>query len=248
MVYRITKHSDELYHYGVLGMHWGIRRYQNYDGTRLKDGKTVVNRSKMSVKDTIPMGQGGKATGTARLAANAGGTQGDNKSGKMFEPSVKQGKGKDNISPAQGIAKGVRDTARDSKDVVDFVEKHDPKLNAKKEAEASKRSKEAKQMSDQELRDRINRIKMEREYVSLTSKEVDSGYKKTKEILDVVGDVAGIAFSLIGIYTMLKRAALFMRILILMWLLLLTVLMKLLPMMDLPSMTSMTITLSIMAS
>lgn len=40
--------SNELYHHGVKGMKWGVRRYQNYDGTYTKRGLERYNKAEES--------------------------------------------------------------------------------------------------------------------------------------------------------------------------------------------------------
>jgi len=54
-----------LAHYGVKGQKWGVRRYQNKDGTRIKRAKEMV---KKAGKSAVIGAAGGVAAGAVTLA------------------------------------------------------------------------------------------------------------------------------------------------------------------------------------
>ena len=47
----LTQTDNELYHHGIKGMHWGIRRFQPYQpGAKVKGGKEVGAATKVKQK------------------------------------------------------------------------------------------------------------------------------------------------------------------------------------------------------
>lgn len=154
-------------------MHWGIRRFQPYpDGHR-----------------------GGKVVGQAARRKKKKGSG-------LLDPTIKQGKGKDNISPAEKATRETRNAADNSASALRKIGKSKTDINrAKGNPELEKK---IKSMSDQELSQAIRRIELERRYRDLNTTTIKNGYEKAADILDVAGDVAGIAVAAASIATLMK--------------------------------------------
>ena len=219
-MYKITVGPNELYHYGVMGMRWGVRRYQNYDGTRIgTGGKPVIDKAKQAgegFRNTIVGGQGGKAKGLERLAAtaqspasaNASSEDSNSKKSKaesILGPSVKRGKGKDDGSVAQEATKHLLEINRANKEIIKTAKESDPKVKEAQQKQEQSLSQKAKKMSDKELRDSINRIKMEREYVSLNRKETETGYDKALDIMNKAEPFLKVAAEVAGLVLLLYK-------------------------------------------
>lgn len=116
-------HSNELYHHGIVGMKWGVRRYQNLNGSL-----TAAGKRKYGTKTNF-----------------------------------------DKVQRAKNAA--------------------DPK---KMKAKTKSKEKTVKDMSDDELRRMINRIKMENEFASLTTKQMFNGQKFINTALNKVVATAAI--------------------------------------------------------
>ena len=56
-------YEDYLQHHGIKGMHWGIRRFQNKDGTSTSAGK--ARRKKLAKRVAIGVGTAAAVAGTA---------------------------------------------------------------------------------------------------------------------------------------------------------------------------------------
>lgn len=169
--------NGELYHWGVKGMKWGVRRYQNKDGTLTNAGKKryADNESDESVS------VGNKGTGGEKNKTS--------KFNKAFEPSIKGGKDKPNISPAEKI----------TKESYKITEESAALLNSMNRLQNAKTGSPTKTMTNQELQEAINRLTLEQRYDSLTSAQTSRGMTYVNETLSTIGSAVTIAGAIAGI-------------------------------------------------
>lgn len=210
--------NGELYHHGIKGQRWGVRRYQNKDGTLTNAGKKRrkqrnddvstlsdkelrdrVNRMNLekryvnlSKDDPARRGRGfDTASKVATTGANATNLYRNvnelNNTNSPYANAANQG---------FNAASRTLSTAKKVKNITD--DKHAEKQAARR----------AKELSDDELRDIVNRMDLERQYSSLKQDDVERGRLRATEVLDVVSDVAAISASIVGIAVGLKKLGL----------------------------------------
>lgn len=186
-IYIVKDSPNELYHHGIKGQKWGIRRYQNKDGTLTDAG----------------------AKRYARDAREQGYDRYDSQSGTYYKTSKKNGRSDLKVD-ASRYAK--EDTER-TKKLVDSTRQMNENLkNANQNSinQANRRNKKNRMdlssMTDQELRQQINRELLERQYNDVfNEKKVSRGREFATSVLNTTGSVLAITSSALSIALAIKE-------------------------------------------
>lgn len=169
-----VKHS-ELYHHGVLGQRWGVRRYQNSDGTLTAAGRRRLQGSGISSDENsrVSSDNSGRARGAIhQTVAN------DYKNASA---------GLQSASNAARAASSINDRAAGRK-----------QAKAMNQMDLSK-------MTDKDLQAAINRLNLERNYKALSTEHIKSGRDYVSSFMSIAGDTLAIGASAASIMMMIHQ-------------------------------------------
>ena len=166
--------NNELYHHGIKGMHWGIRRYQNYDGSLTDAGRRRAFRTRKenaesyskdpTVKKHVTWDKDGNVVKVSKKLRKALGTSPENI---------------DDDELIYTTAKRIGSVGSKDSDI---------RRDIKRQREWN--AKNTSQLSDKELVDQILRLQREKQLKDLTDQVVNPGKSHVKDLLRRYGDQA----------------------------------------------------------
>ena len=170
--------NGELYHHGTKGMKWGVRRYQNKDGSLTNAGKKRYSRD-----------------------AREKGYDNQDEDGTYYKTAGKKGGRKESLKV--DADRYVTEDMQRSKRVIDDsanLARNLKSVNDKSIKNTPRERMDLSKMSDQELRNQINRELLERQYNDVFNPpKINKGKETAGKVLEVAGDVLVVAGSAVGL-------------------------------------------------
>ena len=166
--------DNTLQHWGIKGMKWGVRRYQNKDGSLTPAGKKRYDRD--------------KADNLSKKKENRVDTS---------EPNPRRWV-KEDLERSQKVTSAASELVKEAS-----------KLERESRPKATRKKLDLSSMTDQELRQRINRELAERQYNNLFGKEeaptISKGREYVSNILKVAGEGLAVTGSALSIALAIKE-------------------------------------------
>lgn len=215
-VIKFRDDSSSLSHYGIKGQRWGVRRYQNEDGTLTPEGQKRYNQ-KEQVKSNIKYGVAAAlgslgALGSSGIAGLAAGVEakadledpGQRPTKDTYEDTAA---GKSQLKADQAAYDAKKQAYNEKMKVSSSLGNESPKIKRttdavaesiinstkKKDLDRLKNSVDVSKISDDKLRKTVNRMQLERQYLSLTTPETTKGAEIAKGVINVVGGLGAVA-------------------------------------------------------
>jgi hypothetical protein len=170
---------NELKHYGILGMRWGVRRKSGTDG-RVGSAKQAPKKNPKSMSDEE------LASGVKRMTLE-----------KTYATLSKNSGGSSKLEKSKKVVDATSQLVNQAKSL------NRETINAKPRTKLN-----LDNMTDQQLRDRINRTNLERQYNDMfgdNSVTVSRGRAFATKALDVGGQVLAVGGSSLAIALAIKE-------------------------------------------